>query len=179
MKRARLLLLAATAACSATPPANWATGGATLDIPRARWVYGDTVVDVIEDGRILVNGYQEFTVDAAGRLFDLDHEPVALLEADGLVSAPDDEVLGIVGSEHASRPDEDHAWLSLTPSGEVIRYDEDGERYGFGVWMGCRVSPRASQLCVYLTHVLGKSLMYRPRPGVSVGIGVGVGVPIR
>lgn len=179
MKRLLAPALLGLVACSATPPANWAQGGGALDVVRARWVLGDSTIDVVEDGRVLVNGEHEYTVDAAGRLFDEDNEPVALLQADGQVSGPDDEHLGIVGSEHASRPHEETAWLSLTPSGEVIRYDEDGERYGFGVWMGCRVSPRSSQMCVYITHVIGRSVASRPRPGVSVGVGIGVGVPIR
>ncbi len=168
------------AACSATPPANWARGGTPLDIPRARWVWGSTTVDVAPDGKVLVNGEHELNVDRAGRVFDVEGQPVALLEPDGRLTGPDDRPLGNVGAMHASPPDQETAWLSVLGSGEVIRYDDEGERSAFGVWLGCNVSPRAHQTCTLITHLLGMRLREaaeRPTPGFSIG--VGVGIPIR
>ena len=175
-------VLVSAAACSATPPAHWAQGGAILDIPKARWVVGPTVVDVSPNGSVLVNGELELSVDRGGRVVDQDREPVALLEPDGKVVGPDAEPLGTVGAMHAARPGEDHAWLSLAPSGEVLIYDDEGERALAGVWIGCNVSPRAHQTCTLLTHLLAmkmKALAERREPGVGIGIGVGVGIPIR
>jgi hypothetical protein len=169
------------AACSATPPANWMRGGATLDIPRARWVFGERRVDIAPDGKILIDGEHELSVDRGGRVFDADGAPVALVEQDGRVTGPDDKPLGMVGALHASLPDEDQAWLSVAPSGEVIRYGEEGERMSFGVWLGCNVSPRAHQTCTLISHLIGLRIREyeRQNPSFSVGIGVGVGIPIR
>jgi len=178
------LALLASPACSATPPANWARGGAPLDLPRARWVLGPNTVDVMPDGQVLLNGEHEWSVDRGGRVFDPDGQPIALLEPDGRVVGPDDKPLGVVGALHASLPGQETAWLSVAPSGQVIRYDEeDGDRLGFGVWAGCNVSPRAHQTCTLVSHLLALRLRERERegggPGISVGIGVGIGIPIR
>jgi len=182
MRRLVILVILVVVACACSkPPANWAKGGATLDMPRARWTMGDFTVDITPDGRVLVNGYHELNLDQAGRVFDYDNEPIALLEPDGSVIGRDDEPLGVVGTDHAALPDSETAWLSILPSGEVIRYDEDGDRFAFGVWgRSCNVSPRAKQMCMLVTHLVGHDIISRPRSsGVSVGVGVGVGVPIR
>ncbi|HSN96754.1 MAG TPA: hypothetical protein VLS89_00605 [Candidatus Nanopelagicales bacterium] len=202
----RSLLLAAPlallTACSATPPANWERGGAVLEIPRARWVLGDGAVDLMPDGRIFLNGEHHLSVDRGGRVFDVEGEPMALLEPDGKVIGPGDKDLGLVGAMHASLPEEQTAWLSVVPTGEVIRYDEEGERYTFGLWMGCNVSMRAHQACMLITHLVGLRIREASRSGpggwgpggmggpgmgapgiggsgVGIGIGVGVGVPLR
>jgi hypothetical protein len=167
-------------ACTATPPANWAKGGAVLELPRARWVRGDVIVDLVPEGQILVNGEPYFTLDRAGRIADLDGEPVALLEADGRVTGADDTPMGMVGWMNAALADQSTAWLSIQPSGQVVRYDDEGEAVVYGVWMGCGASPRTHQACTYVTHVLAQKLRTEePRSGVSIGIGVGVGVPLR
>lgn len=166
--------------CSATPPPNWAQGGAAVEIPRARWARGDLTVDVMSDGRVLLNGEHELTIDRAGRVFDPEAEPIALLEPDGRVIGADEMHLGVVGSDHASLPGHATAWLSVLPTGEVVRYDEDGERYGFGVWTGCTEAPRARQVCTLISHLLGMRTRAAERPsGVTIGVGVGVGVPLR
>jgi hypothetical protein len=173
--------LALLVACSATPPANWTRGGATLDIPRARWVWGESAVDIAPDGKIFINGEHELNVDRGGRVFDADGQPVALVEQNGQVVGPGDKPLGMVGALHASLPDEEQAWLSVAPSGEVIRYGEEGERMAFGVWLGCNVSPRAHQTCTLISHLIGMKIRETQREGsgISVGIGVGVGIPVR
>jgi hypothetical protein len=169
-------------ACAATPPANWATGGAMLDIPRARWVYGDLTVDVLPDGRIFLNGEHELNVDRGGRVFDVQSEPMALLEPDGKLLGPDDALLGYVGELHASLPGDETAWLTVTLSGEVLRYLDDGDRASFGVWMGCNISPRAHQTCTLVTHLLGNRLREIEQArmnGSMLGRGMGVGLPVR
>lgn len=184
-----VVLLALLAACAATPPANWARGGALLDIPRARWVYADLAVDVMPDGKILVNGEHFLNVDRGGRVFELSAEPVALLEPDGKVVGPNDAPLGQIGMLHASLPGEANAWITVAQTGAVIRYGEDGEREPFGAWMGCEASPRAHQTCTLVTHVLGMRIRVLERhhrspgalesgigPGVGIGLGVGMGI---
>jgi hypothetical protein len=175
-----------TSACTATPPADWARGGALLDIPRARWVYGLLTVDVMPDGKVFINGEHELNVDRGGRVFDTQAEPLALLEPDGRVVGPDDASLGTVGALHASLPGEKEAWLTVASSGVVVRYVEEGERSDLGVWMGCNVTMRAQQTCTLLTHLIGMRLREFerqgpggiPGSGVSVGVGVGFGVQL-
>jgi hypothetical protein len=178
--RVALLLAFALAACSATPPARWVQGGARVDIPHARWVRGDVVVEILPDGKVVIDGDHELSVDTAGRVVDADAEPVALLEPNGRVVGPDDKDLGQVGAMHASLPENETAWLSVMPSGEVVVYDEEGERHLFGVWVGCNRSPSAHQVCTLVSHLVGVRLRaYSRQSGVSFGVGVGVGVPIR
>src|SRR5262252_1086589 len=136
MHRFAFLVPFVACACSSTPPAHWAQGGQIVDIPHARWVRGDAVVDIQRDGTILVDNEHQLTIDRAGRVFDVDHQPVALLEPDGRVIGPDEAPLGQIGSLHASKPGEQQAWLTVTPAGEVIRYTSDGDRISMGAWVG-------------------------------------------
>jgi hypothetical protein len=157
--RMKRRLLAASAllwlgSCSPTPPAQWVQGGALLQIPRARWVYGDSTLDITPDGKIYIQGEHELTLDRAGRLIDLNADPVALLLPDGRVVGPDDKALGTVGAIHAALPGELHAWLSLTGTGEVIRYDDEGDRTPFGFWYGCNLSFQSQQACTLVTHLV-------------------------
>ncbi|AUX27083.1 hypothetical protein SOCEGT47_076620 [Sorangium cellulosum] len=163
-------------ACVAAPPANWARGGALLDLPRARWVLGDLAVDVMPDGKIFVNGEHELNVDRGGRVHGLSAEPVALLEVDGRVTGPNDDALGQIGVLHAALPGEANAWLTVARTGAVIRYGEDGEREPFGVWSGCAVTPRAHQTCTLITHLLGLRIrkIERQRAGAPVHLGPGL-----
>jgi hypothetical protein len=189
MKRALLLGLSTLlfAGCAPKPPANWAQGGSPLDIPRARWVRGDASVEIAGDGRVLVNGEHQLTIDRGGRIFDVDAHPVALIERDGRLIGPDDKPLGMAGVWSASLPGESQAWLSLLPSGEVVRYGDDGARSSMGAWVGnCMASAPAHQTCMIVSHLLGMKLKderpYNPgyTPGMTPGIGgvggVGIGV---
>src|SRR5262245_49705759 len=105
-------------ACSANPPAHWPQGGSPIDIPHARWVRGDFVVEVFPDGRVLIDNERELTIDRVGRIVDGDGDPVALLEPNGHLVGPDEKDLGQVGAMTASLPDQQQAWLSVMPSGE-------------------------------------------------------------
>jgi hypothetical protein len=188
----RFILVAAAglllSACKATPPSKWAEGGAALQIPRARWALVETSVDLLPDGTVFVNSEHVLTIDRAGRVINADKEPVALLLPDGRVLGPDDSPLGNVGAVNASLPDEQNAWLSVMPTGEVIRYLDDGERMNFGAWLGCGGNPFAQQTCTLITHILGmriKEEQDRVRaagtqygPGLApVGSGLGIGLP--
>ncbi|WP_437998018.1 hypothetical protein WMF26_46825 [Sorangium sp. So ce185] len=176
MRRLALVVpLSLLAACTATPPANWARGGALLDIPRARWVHGNLAVDVLPDGKILVNGEHQLNVDRGGRVFGLEAEPLALLEPDGRVIGPNDDPLGQIGVLHASLPGEATAWLTVAQSGAVIRYVEEGEREPFGVWLGCGVTPRAHQTCTLVTHLLGLRIRKLERQTTTEPVGLGFG----
>lgn len=173
-------LLLALTACTATPPVRWAEGGARLDPVRARWVRPDMQVDLMPDGQVLIDGEEAFVVDGAGRVFDPEHEPIALLEPDGRLVGAGDRALGTVGSMHAARPRERTAWLTVARSGQVIGYGPEGERMGLGRWVGCRASARAHQACTLVTHLLMLRAHEASREaGVSFGIGIGVSVPVR
>lgn len=176
MRRLALVVpLSLLAACAATPPANWARGGALLDIPRARWVHGNLAVDLLPDGKIYVNGEHQLNVDRGGRVFGLEAEPLALLEPDGRVTGPNDDALGQVGVLHASLPGEASAWLTVAQTGAVIRYAEEGEREPFGVWMGCEATARAHLACTLITHLLGMRIRKLERESTTQPVGVGFG----
>ena len=145
--------------CSHTPPANWARGGAPLEIPRARWIVATSVVDVFPDGRILVNENQQMTIDRGGRVWDSNNDPVALLEPTGNVVGPGDKQLGNVGYLHASKGGEQHAWLSVLPTGEVVQYADDGTRSSLGAWVGCGPTYQAHQTCTYLSHLMAPQIL--------------------
>lgn len=172
--------------CARTAPANWARGGAPLEIPRARWIVATSVVDLFPDGRVLLNDNQELMVDRGGRMWDSNNDPVALLEPTGQVMGPGDKLLGTVGVLHASRDNEQNAWLSVLPTGEVVQYADDGTRTPLGAWVGCNQSYRSHQTCTYLSHILAPRILtslqggrtWYPRgpgwgPGLMPGMGIG------
>jgi hypothetical protein len=171
------LAFALLAGCAPKPPAHWAQGGAELEIPAARWVRGDATVELHPDGKIKVNGEHEATLDRAGRLFDVDAQPIALLMPDGRVVGPDDAPLGFVGQATASLPDTRTAWIAIQPTGEVVRFEDDGAPAPMGAWFGdCRATPRTMQVCTLVTHMMAMRLRSGPRIGFSFGVGVGFGV---
>lgn len=181
---ASCVLLGSASACAPTPPAKWAEGGARLELPRARWVLVDAAVDVLPNGTVFVNSEHAFTIDRAGRVMDLDNAPVALLLPDGRVVGPSDTPLGSVGLLNASLPDEPNAWISVMPTGEVVRYFDDGERMNFGAWLGCNPA-QVHLTCTYLSHVIGmrikdeqdrrRQIMNNYRGGLApTGVGLGL-----
>jgi hypothetical protein len=171
-----LTLLLATSAigCSTLPPTGWETGGTQLTVPRARWINGNVLVDVDEEGRVLLNGKHVLNVDRAGRVYDAYNSPVALLKKDGYLLGTDDDGLGWVGGGEAIRPGEDHSWIVIGDDGLVLRVDDEGEQRPFGMWLGCGQA-QTMQTCALVTHIIGMDLRERSgRSGPSVGIGIGV-----
>lgn len=163
--------------CSTAPPKGWQQGGAPLTIPRARWVNGDTLVDIDAEGRVLIGGRHAYTVDRAGRLYDAHNNPVALLQPDGFVLGTDDDPMGWVGANEAILPGDDYSWLAIDQAGLLLRIDDDGEQRPFGQWMGCGHMTTV-QTCMLLSHIIGQDIIARRRErqsGPSVGIGIGVG----
>jgi len=176
----RLLLASALflGACASGVPANWARGGATLDVPRARWVVGTSVVDVYPDGRVMLNETQEMTVDRGGRVYDTNNDPIALLEPTGKLLGPGDKLLGNVGVLHASKDDEPNAWLSVMPTGEVVQYGDDGTKSSLGVWIGCQWNYSQHQACTLVSHILAPRIIAAARNAQGVlpsGLGYGPG----
>ncbi len=170
----------ACAGCTPPPPRSWQGGGATLEIPRAQWILGEEAVELLPSGEVLVDGDIEISIDRVGRVYDGEGDPIAVLEPDGSLIGTDDDPLGMVGSRHASLPESGHAWISVQPNGQVIRYGDEGERFPFGAWFGCGPSPRAQQACTLVSHVLGMRILRRKRDsGPSFGFGLGVSVPVR
>ena len=158
------------------PPAHWQQGGAVLVLPRARWVRGDVTVDLFPQGQVLVDGDHVLSLDAAGRVFEPNGTPVALLEPDGAVVGRGNEDLGTVGAVTAARRGQQVAWLALQPSGEVVLFGRRGQTRPLGVWVGCGSAPRVQQACVLLSHLLAEQLLERPAdPPVTFGVGIGVG----
>jgi hypothetical protein len=161
---------------SAQPPSGWQVGGAPLLLSAARWATDEGLVELAPDGSVLVDGEARFVIDAAGRVYDLDLEPVALLQPDGRLVGADDRGWGVVGSMHASLPGAAEAWLSVLPDGTVVRYGDEGERIAGGLWQGCGPAPSAAQACVLVTHLvlLEAELRRRRVPGPGLGVGFGI-----
>jgi len=171
-----LSLALAVTACSTSPPMGWKQGGQPIAIPRARWVNGETLVDVGPQGRVLIGGRHALTVDQAGRVYDVDNNPVALLQSDGYVIGTDDDPMGWVGGNEAILPGEDYSWLAMDQAGLLLRTDDDGDQRPFGQWMGCRQVTQ--QTCMLISHIVGQRILARRRArhsGPSVGIGIGFG----
>jgi hypothetical protein len=174
------LLLAlglSTVACAAAPPTGWQAGGTQLTVPRARWVAGDVLVDIDQEGHVAWGGKHVLTVDRAGRVYDAYNNPVALLESDGMVRGEDDKPMGWVGAGEAILPGDEHSWLRFDPTGLVLRVDEDGGQRPFGQWLGCN-HPQVIQTCTLVTHLLGQELRERQRNRSRVGVGIGIGIGI-
>jgi len=167
-------------ACHTQAPPNWAQGGTPVDIPRARWTRGEKLFDLMPDGRVLADGEHLFTIDRAGRVYQPDNDPVAVLQPDGRLLGSDEASLGKIGLRNSSPPGHDFAWLSIGERGEVLRFDPDGDAHPDGVWTGCEPAMRA---CTLTTHIIAlvetrsrRYPMYGPGVGVGIGIGFGMGV---
>lgn len=171
---AAAVLVASLVGCSSTPPPGWVEGGARLVLARAIWAEADEdPIEISADGRVSRDGDLLFHIDSAGRVFDEDHEPIAVLLPDGHLSGPDDRLLGRVGVTNASPPGRATAWLSILPDGNIIFFDWEGERSTLGAWQGC--SGPQLRTCTLVTHlVVLNRAMAASRSSVSVGVGVGV-----
>jgi hypothetical protein len=166
-------------ACQTRPPANWAQGGSPLDIPRARWTRGNRVIDIMPDGKVLLDGELLFTLDRAGRVYEPDNDPIALLQPDGVLAGAGDTAYGKIGLRNASPPGKVVAWLSIGEQGEVQRFDAEGDPHPDGSWAGCGAAVRA---CTLTTHIIALVESRRPRGygsyGPSVGLGIGFGMVV-
>jgi hypothetical protein len=166
-----VVIAAGVLGCQARPPASWVQGGARLEIPRARWTRGGHLIDIMPDGRVLADGEHVFSVDAAGRVFDPDGDPIGVLAADGRLLGNNNAILGKIGVYNAAPPGREVAWLALSEQGEVLHFDRDGDKHEDGGWEGCGAAVRT---CTLVTHVISLSeRRYAPHPGPSIGIGVG------
>lgn len=170
----------ALAACHAQPPPNWAQGGTLMEVPRARWTRGEKLIDIMPDGKVLADGDHLFTIDRAGRVYQPDNDPVAVLQADGRLVGKDDALLGKIGIRNSSPPGKEFAWLTIGERGEVLHFDPDGDPRPDGAWTGCETAVRT---CTLTTHIISlvetrwrHSPVYGPGVGVGIGIGFGMGV---
>jgi len=171
--------LALMCGCAANPPSGWQRGGARLAIPRARWIAGELAVDLAANGHVRVAGQHRFTVDAAGRIYDPDSVPIALLGDDGQLRGIDDRLLGWVGAQQSNLPSSERPWLQLGPSGELARVDGNGQRRPFGVWLGCTHVGYTMQTCLLVSHLIALELRRSSGPAVGFGFGFGAMVPLR
>lgn len=171
------LLLALTTSlvgCAPSQPPRWAEGGAPLALGAAHWARDGGGVELRPDGRVLVDGDLRFVIDRVGRVTDDDYEPFAVLLPDGQLVGTDNTSLGRLGVTNASPPGALEAWLAVTPNGQVLYFDSDGQRSSGGVWTGC-VGP-VLRSCTLVTQLLAIENYRAPRMGVGIGVGVGVGV---
>lgn len=173
-----LLLAVASVACQALPPAGWAEGGAALVIPDARWTHpeGDPLT-ISATGEVRRDGKLLFLIDAAGRVFEENNEPIALLSPDGHVVGTDEEVLGRVGFRNASPPWDSVAWLRVGADGTLMLFGQRGQPVYAGQWKGC--AGHATRTCTLVSHLLvleavkryARDVAFQPRPfGVGVGL---------
>ncbi len=166
------LLACCLPACSATPPPNWAQGGARITVEPARWNRGDGVVELRSDGTVVYDRTELFVIDAAGRVFETDSSPIAVLQPDGRLIGTDTRDVGAIGIRNAAFPGASYAWLSVGPRGEVLRYEPDGERTMDGQWQGC--TEPVLRTCALVTHlILLREWNRRPHSRVGVGFGFG------
>jgi hypothetical protein len=137
---------------------------------------GDPVA-VTADGRVERDGDLLFQFDSAGRLFNEDNEPIAVLDPDGHLVGTNDEYLGRVGVRNASPPWSRVAWLRLADDGALMLFNGDGRPVFGGEWRGCK--GRGVRVCTLVSHALLLDSVKRQMSGVPhypVTIGVGVGV---
>jgi hypothetical protein len=141
----------------------------------ARWDRGsDDVIEIKANGQVLEDGDLLYVIDRVGRVTDEDYEPVAVLLPDGHLAGPENRLLGRIGIANAAPPDGAAAWLAILPNGQVVYFDDEGERSNGGVWYGCR-GPQ-QRTCTLVTHLLAlRNYSSRQNGGVSVGVGIGVG----
>lgn len=125
------------------------------------------------DGHVLVDGDLAFVIDRVGRVTDDDYDPFAVLLPDGQLIGTDDTYLGRLGVTNASPPGSVEAWLAVMPDGQVVYFDEDGQRSSGGTWRGCNGA--VLRTCTLVTQLLAMQHYRAPRARVGVGVGVGVG----
>jgi hypothetical protein len=166
------------ASCENPPPPGWAKGGAPLVIKAMSWKTGDGQdLAVSADGKVTNDGDLLFSIDRAGRVYDDDNEPVALLLPDGTVEGSEGTHLGQVGVTNAAPPGGGNAWLAVLPDGHVLHFEPDGERTADGVWQGCD-GPQ-HRTCTLVSHLFTLHRVAAAeshRGGVTFGVGMGIGV---
>lgn len=171
---------------SATPPPGWQQGGAPLFVPRATWTFRYNAVELLPDGRVIVNERHVFSIDRAGRVYDPDGRPIALLRPDGRLVGPGEDDLGAVAPTAAALPGEGYASLAIAPDGRVIKQD-DSDPTSLGSWAGCGFYAMSLQACMLVTLLVSTKFQpYRPinrypttpyGTPVMPGYGVGLGLP--
>jgi hypothetical protein len=168
-----LSTLFALSGCAPSPPPRWEAGGAPLVIAPARWDRPDhDAIQIRANGDVYRAGDFIMKVDRVGRVVDDSYDPLAILLPRGRVIGTDDRALGRVGFENAALPGSPTAWFSILPNGQVIRFNQDGDRVPDGVWRGC--SGPQMRTCALVTHIL-LVREYVNRPTTSVGVGIGIG----
>ena len=125
------------------------------------------------DGKVLREGEHLFTLDRAGRIYEPDNEPVAVLQPDGRVLGKSDQLLGKIGLRNAAQPGQPTAWLAIDEKSEVLHFDGSGRAEIDGGWVGCGMAVRT---CTLVTHLVSFGELPRQRAYVYPHVGVGVGV---
>jgi len=151
--RFAVVVLFLVTACGNPPPPGWQQGGAPLVIDRMSWMTaGGRRINVAQDGQVTIHGHLIFSIDRAGRVYDHDNEPVALLLPDGTLEGSGGTELGHVGVTNAAPPRASYAWLTVLPDGQVLHFAPDGTRTPGGYWRGCD-GPQ-HRACTLVSHLL-------------------------
>lgn len=186
------LACASGCAGASTPPPGWQQGGAQIFLPRATWTYRYNAIELLPDGRVIVNERHAFTVDRVGRVMDTEDRPVALLRPDGRLVGGGGDDLGAVAPTTAALPGESYASWAIAPDGRVLKVDQ-GDPISVGSWAGCGYYAVTLQACMLVTLlVVTKFQPVRPLNrypqtpysspfgtpyGGSMAPGIGVGIP--
>lgn len=176
------LAVSALAGCGPAPgepaaPQSLTTeAGAALSVPSGtRYVLEGWTLDVDPAGWVTIDGERTWRFMSEGRLVDTNGELIAQMREDGRVLGEDDRDLGQVGGPNAAPPERETAWLSLQPTGHVVRYDSAGRMHPFGRFYRCE----HPEPCVLLAHVFGlelRALLRDRKPMLTTGIRAGPGV---
>jgi hypothetical protein len=134
------------------------------------------LIDIMPDGKVLTNGEHLFTIDRAGRVYEPDNDPVAVLQADGRLLGRDDLSLGRVGLRNSSPGTREFAWLSIGDRGEVTHFAPDGQPSPDGAWTGCGPALRTCTLTTHIVSLIETRMSQTRMPGPHVGIGFGLGL---
>jgi hypothetical protein len=148
--------------CTPDPPPRWATGGAPLVLATAYWEREDEpVIHLTPGGEVYQGEDLAYVIDRVGRVTTSDYEPYAVLTDDGRLVGTGNLSYGRVGLSNASPPDQRHAWLSVGADGQVVYFDNDGERHPAGAWRGC--GGYVARTCTLVTHLFTIRTLSRRR----------------
>lgn len=144
--------VAISTGCSQTPPPKWAQGGVPLELQPAVWERQTEFVQVQKNGYVILNDRLVFILDRNGRVHDAIGDPYAVLEPGNRLSGNNNWNLGTVTMNTATPVSGLPPWITIFPSGKVIRKDFEGYSFEDGYWSGCN-GPMI-RTCTLVTHLI-------------------------
>lgn len=138
--------------CSQTPPPKWQQGGAPIVLQPAVWERQTHFVQVQNNGHVILNDRLMFVLDRNGRVHDALGDPYAVLEAGNRLSGNNDWTLGTISVSTATPPGSSQPWITVFPSGKVVRQDMEGRSFEDGAWSGC--NGQMMRTCTLVSHLI-------------------------